>query len=213
MKQCVICKQDKELSNFYSDKSKKDRLSGRCKVCAKQYKEDNKEKIWENRKEYNKINEVPIKEYSNQYNKEHSEELKEIRIFQKPQKKEYDREYFRNRANNDPLFKLKNRIACRINESFRNMGYSKKTRTYQILGCEWVIFKDYIESKFEPWMKLENYGNPKDGILEFNKTWDLDHIIPISSAKTEEELIKLSHYTNLQPLCSKYNREIKRNII
>ena len=27
-----------------SDKSKKDRLSGRCKVCAKQYKEDNKEK-------------------------------------------------------------------------------------------------------------------------------------------------------------------------
>ena len=30
-------------------------------------------------------------------------------------------------------------------------------------------------------------------------------IIPISSAKTEEEIIKLNHYTNLQPLWSREN--------
>ena len=30
--------------------------------------------------------------------------------------------------------------------------------------------------------------------------WHIDHIIPISSAKTEEELYKLFYYTNLQPL-------------
>jgi hypothetical protein len=44
-----------------------------------------------------------------------------------------------------------------------------------------------------------------------NIEWDLDHIIPISSAKTKEDLIKLNHYTNLQPLCSCYNRYIKRD--
>ncbi len=46
---------------------------------------------------------------------------------------------------------------------------------------------------------------------EFNYGWDIDHIIPISFAKTEEDIIKLNHYTNLQPLCSKINRDIKKD--
>ena len=46
---------------------------------------------------------------------------------------------------------------------------------------------------------------------ELNYGWDIDHIIPISSGNTEEEIIKLNHYSNLQPLCSKINRDIKRD--
>lgn len=30
--------------------------------------------------------------------------------------------------------------------------------------------------------------------------WHLDHIIPISYAKTEKEILDLNHYTNYQPL-------------
>ena len=48
---------------------------------------------------------------------------------------------------------------------------------------------------------------------EFNFGWDLDHIIPISTAKTEEDVIRLNHYTNFQPLCSHVNRNIKKNKI
>lgn len=40
---------------------------------------------------------------------------------------------------------------------------------------------------------------------------NIDHIVPISSAKSENDVLKLNHYTNLQPLCSKINRNIKRN--
>jgi len=47
---------------------------------------------------------------------------------------------------------------------------------------------------------------------ELNYGWDIDHIIPLSSAENEEDLYKLSHYTNLQPLCSYTNRYIKRDI-
>ena len=35
--------------------------------------------------------------------------------------------------------------------------------------------------------------------------WHIDHKIPISWAKTEEEIIKLSHYTNLQPMWAEEN--------
>lgn len=42
---------------------------------------------------------------------------------------------------------------------------------------------------------------------------DIDHIIPISLAKNENELIKLFHYQNLQPLDSFINRYVKKDKI
>ena len=57
-------------------------------------------------------------------------------------------------------------------------------------------------------MNWENKGKYNGN---FNSGWDLDHIIPISSAKNKEEIYKLNHYTNYQPLCSKVNRFIKKD--
>ena len=70
-------------------------------------------------------------------------------------------------------------------------------------------FKLYLESKFESWMSWENYGLYNG---ELNYGWDIDHIIPLSSTISEDEIIKLNHYTNLQPLDSYINRYVKRNI-
>lgn len=46
---------------------------------------------------------------------------------------------------------------------------------------------------------------------DFNYGWDLDHIILVSTGVTKEEIIELNNYTNLQPLCSKINRDIKKD--
>ena len=59
-------------------------------------------------------------------------------------------------------------------------------------------------------MTWENRGKYNG---ELNYGWDIDHIIPLATAKTEEDLIKLNHFSNLQPLCSKINRNIKRHKI
>jgi hypothetical protein len=82
------------------------------------------------------------------------------------------------------------------------------SRTFEILGCSYEEFKSYIENKFESWMNWNNHGLYTGN---YSETWQLDHIIPISSAKTEEDIIKLNHYTNLQPLCSKINQIDKKD--
>lgn len=87
---------------------------------------------------------------------------------------------------------------------------SKKLSTSEILGCSFEYFKSYIESRFEPWMTWDNRGLFNG---ERNYGWDIDHIIPLSSAKNEDDIIKLNNYTNLQPLCSYLNRYVKRDKI
>ena len=114
------------------------------------------------------------------------------------------RDYAKIRRKNDPIFALRSRISSLIRTSL----IRKNSNTTEILGCSLEEFKSYIESKFESWMTWENRGLYNG---EFNYGWDLDHIIPISSVNSEEEMIKLNHYTNFQPLCSKINRDIKKN--
>jgi hypothetical protein len=93
------------------------------------------------------------------------------------------------RRKNDPLFTLIGRIRSRLNQSLRTNGYTKRSKTQEIIGCSWEFLKGYIERQFVDGMTWENRSE-----------WHIDHIIPISSAKTEEDVIKLSHYTNLRPL-------------
>ena len=115
--------------------------------------------------------------------------------------------YEKERLKNDIVFKLKKSLTNSISKIFKTNNYTKKSRTFEILGCSYDEFLIYLESKFEPWMNWDNKGLYNG---ELNYGWDIDHIIPTSSATTEEELINLCHYSNLQPLCSKINRDIKK---
>ena len=96
----------------------------------------------------------------------------------------------------DILYKLKIKTKNIIYRAFKGK-YIKKTHTNELIGCSSEFLKKYLESKFENWMNWENYGRYNG---ELNYGWDIDHIIPLSSASSEEELIKLNYYTNLQPL-------------
>ena len=101
------------------------------------------------------------------------------------------------KKNSDSLYNLKCSLRSYISSCLKHKGYKKSTKTINILGCSFEQFKLHLESKFETWMNWENKGLYNG---ELNYGWDIDHIIPISSAKTEEEMIKLNHYLNLQPL-------------
>ena len=75
--------------------------------------------------------------------------------------------------------------------------------TLDMLGCSIDFLKQYISNKFEKNMSWDNYGL---------YGWHIDHIIPLSSAKNKEELEKLCHYSNLQPLWAKDNLQKSNKI-
>jgi hypothetical protein len=94
----------------------------------------------------------------------------------------------------DPKFNLKMRLRRRVRDAIQRQGYRKNTKTMQMLGCDWGHLKQHIESQFLRGMTWDN-----------KHLWHIDHIVPLSSAKTEDELIKLCHWTNLQPLWAEDN--------
>lgn len=109
-------------------------------------------------------------------------------------KRKYHRDWQNNRYQTDPLFKLKKIIRDAIRSSLFLGKNGRKTQT--ILGCSFDELRIHLQSKFQPGMTWENFGM---------YGWHIDHIIPLYYGNTDAEIIKLNHYTNLQPLWAKDN--------
>jgi hypothetical protein len=135
---------------------------------------------------------------------------REYRKIKKDEVNDHRRQRYRNKKV-DPIYRIATNLRTLIRTSIINQGYKKGKRTQQILGCTFEEFKLHIESQFEPWMSWDNYGNWNGIPTERNTSWDIDHKIPSSHATTEEEIYSLNHYSNLQPLCSYFNRYTKSN--
>ncbi len=216
---CKLCiKEAKQLyylknKNKVLDNVKKYAIYNSVKLneYRKLYYEQNKDNIKINQKEYRNNNIEQINLTTQKWRKNNPDKIK------LSEKKWYEnnkdkiniikKRYIINRKNNDPLFKLTENVRVMIGNSFRRQGYKKTSRTHEILGCSYADFKEYLETKFEVWMSWENKGKYNG---ELNHGWDIDHVIPLATARTEEELLKLNHFSNLQPLCSKINRDIKK---
>jgi len=191
---------ERYLKNKEKNKKERELNSQQIAKYQKEYRKNNKEILLEKRKVYYEENKEKFLEYQKEYRETNKDEIRERK-----------NKYQRNKRNSDPIFKLRGNISSLIRYGITNNGFTKTNKTEDILGCSFEEFKEHIESKWEDWMTWDNYGNPKDGIIEENKTWDIDHIVPISSAINENEVIKLNHFTNLQPLCSYENRFIKND--
>jgi hypothetical protein len=212
---CSKCKEEKELCFFSLDKTSKDGIRCHCNECrrieSKEYRTKNPEKRKETLNKYFEKNREDILEKSktNYYldlektrdvkrksyhkNKEkHKERLKEYRIVNRERRTKYQRD----KINNDIQYKLSANVRNRIITFLKKEDISKTNKTFDIVGCTPQFLKEHLESQFKDGMSWDNYGF---------YGWHIDHIIPLSSAKTEEELYGLCHYTNLQPLWAKDN--------
>lgn len=203
---CRKCENEENLvkSKEYYQKHKKEinkRNYERCKnnenyikyrkEYYKKYKELHKNEISARRKERYKNNIEKEREYKKKYYYTHQEQIKaQDKIYYQRNKKTILQKQ-REKRKNDSKFKVKKQIRTMIWNSFNRNGHTKKKKSEKILGCSLDYFYNYLLQTFK-----ENYGYEWDKIEPVH----IDHIKPISLATTEEEVIKLCHYTNLQLL-------------
>jgi len=199
-KVCGNCKVEKSCGDFYQFKRTKDGLQYSCKECCKKYKQENADKIREYRKEnserekeinkkWRKENLDKTREYNKQYYQENTYKRREQYKEWRQANPEYRKQYQNRRRNLNPVYKMICNIRSRVSSYCKAIKLNKNTRTKDMLGIDLAGFQAYMESKFQEGMTWDNYGQ-----------WHVDHIKPISLATTEQEIIELNHYTNLQPL-------------
>ena len=202
-KKCSKCGEVKSLEEFYNNRTTKDNKSTYCKICLGPSKEQ-KEKRRKHRQEN--------KELFRQKEREYNQKNKHVRQKHRQENKEsiakYAKEHYQNNKKNhriladkwykeniktNPLYKLKVSIRSNIRTSLKNYGYSKNTKTFNILKCEFNFFIEFLN------------GIASNGYTFGIGNLHLDHVIPISLAQTEDEILLLCHYSNYQLLTAEEN--------
>lgn len=201
---CIICEKEKELKEFDKKKTTLDGYRNQCKKCLYKKRQERFLLLTDAEKEEYRIK---SNERKRKYWKNNIEDP-EFKLKQKKRRRENHLKRME-----DPLYKLKVSFSRRLNKLLKRVECDRSTnKPYYLdkLGCSFEEFKIYLESKFEDWMTWKNYGKYNG---ELNYGWDIDHIIPLSKAITENDIYELSNYMNLQPLCSRINRDIKKDKI
>jgi len=226
---CNKCNIEKDTSEFSNTKRNKDGKLNVCKLCEsirnKKFYEENKEKevkrskekylnniekykernkLWYNNNserlfELRKLNIDKIKEYGKKYRITNKEKINENKKIYSEKNREKINKYYTDRKKIDPLFRLSHLVRCRIHTFLKLRNINKPNKTFNIVGCSPKFLKEHLEKQFTEGMSWELMG----------KYIHIDHIVPLSSAITEEDVYKLCHYTNLQPLWAKDN--LKKN--
>lgn len=116
-------------------------------------------------------------------------------------RRKYGREYHKKRKISDPLFRLSETLRSLIHSSLKGKGYIKLSKTTSLLGAN----NDVVMAHFKNlWLKRYK-------VELTNQKYEIHHITYNSTATTEEELIKLQHYTNLELLSPEDHRAIHAN--
>lgn len=176
---CDACKKNakKEYdANLYSDNSEL------IKNRVKSYVEDNRDKVSERRRKYRNANADKIRKNQREYKIKN----RAIRWQKEKARLLIDSDYaLKKRLRNNLLASVKN------NQKAHNR---KPASIFTLLGCSYIEFKQYFESKFTEGMSWEIFTSTSE--------IHIDHIIPVSKFDLSdlEQAKQCFHYSNLQPL-------------
>lgn len=140
-------------------------------------------------KEYQLKNADAIRERRKLYRAQNAEKIKLAKQKYFAENKAKISKALAERRARDPIVRLANSMRRSVRR-YLDAGQKGEMSSFEIIGCSKDDLRKHLESKFRGGMTWENYGS----------YWHIDHIVPLISAKSPEEVKRLCHWTNLQPL-------------
>jgi len=220
-KVCSKCKIEKPVDGFHKCIGRKDGLDFYCRLCKKEYRKANSDKIKEYKKEYYKTNSDKIKEYIKEYRKANSDKIKEYNKEYREANFEYIKEY--RKANSDKIKEstkeYRKANSDKIKESTKEY---RKANSDKIKEYKKEYAKDNPDKRnalqakrrskklqaTPPWLTKEHLSAIRDFYIE-SKTLEkatgikhhVDHIVPLQG----ENVCGLHVPWNLQVLSASEN--------
>ena len=197
VKKCSKCGIISLKSNFHKNNTRNDGLYNQCKVCRKDYYNENLDRLLSKQKFYTKENRDQIKEYQKNYYLDNRDQIIENHKNYIKQNREKIRLYEKNRKKTDLNFKIACNLRSRTSSAFKSQNVRKTNKTFDLLGCSHSFFKNWIVYQLYGNMTLENYGS----------IWQIDHCIPTASFNLldERDMKKCFNWINLRPMYSNEN--------
>jgi len=187
----------KSFECFTCAKNRKDGRAPYCKLCAKEYYQQNRETKLVKRKEHYQQNRESILAESKEYYQQNRElmclKAREYHKLKPEKVRNRKRIYEKNKRATDDAYRLTKLARGRVRQAMATNGSSKSKRTDEYLGCSYNDFYKHISSMLYPGSELKDY--------------EVDHMIPLKAqSRNEEELVSLFHYTNCRPLLKELNK-------
>ena len=214
-KVCRKCEIEKSVEEFNRQGN---RIKSQCKKClalycatylkvnrteineqCRKWNEEHKELQKPKHQEYYRKNKEKINARKKVYYRNHKDQSRAVnRAWRAKNKKKYsetNQQYVQKRSAADSVFKLRVKMSKLISAGMKRGNFTKKSRTREMVELDFEYLKNYLEYTW-----FLNYGTEYDG-----QPVHIDHIVPCSAANTEQEIIALQHWSNLQYLTPEDN--------
>lgn len=165
---------------------------GKCKSCEQKEQEEYDEWMKEYKRKWYQSHKAEISARQRERRRNNNESNKAWQASHREQINQHIRE----RKQKDSVFKLKCQARTAIYQSFKRTGHVKQNRCESITGLKIDDLVSYLCDTYE-----KTYGKKWDGVEPIH----IDHIIPLATAQSEEDVKRLCHYTNLQLLTAQDN--------
>ena len=180
LKVCGKCKESKAHSEFSKDKSKKDGLRTKCKVCDKEI-----------RKNWYEANKEREKEAAKNWRENNKERHKECK-----------REYFKHKYKTDPEFRAKCILRDELRKLFKLSGLKREKRSMELLGIPWKeLYNGLLKTLPEGYTEQDWL----DGKLHVDHKIPIAWFKRLYGTITEDLIKRINHISNLQLIPKEQN--------